>query len=750
MSFSVMLRKVRETLFGSRARQAITASAALIAFLAAIATLYQPVKQFLWPTDFRVYVIHPQDREQEPTQGDRGVWERFRAGVDDHLRDWQGRLDGPPVSIRDEYKLSFQARSWRPNDEKEYLRVVNAALQDSRAIAIVAGTNSHEAELLLDRLREETDPPLVLLATATKDDLLVRRDTDGTPRTVPGVFRMVPRNEIQARRLADTILSPTLAPCSGPPPDPIAVAILREEATNAAFSRDLSHALRDLLKGAQDVEILVDAAVDSLVTVPKELLDLKIDFLVYIGSQTGAARVYGQLTRLRGESSSCLPRLLLTDAGLLDEQYEYSRGLVPSSLASLPLTEEATRDLSAGFKGLGEDSAMLIREAAQEVQSRLSRSALKTQMAKIDVAGEAHRYHFKHGENENADFHLWMVSENGTWHHDATDCNSDFDNKRLVENHQPRPRPLRASQTQDSTNGLRIGLKPFVEQRILASLAVQILRDSGIPARLGRMSLNGIRNLLQTNRIDGYWEYTGTALHRHFGLIGMRGETALQRLRQLDASRMVWLSPLPINNTFLLLARHDFANSNNIATISDLARHLAHGRVARLCANSAWLTLRDGLKGLQEHYEFNWPSNLITTVDPAVRYDLEDRACDVLLGYATDARAEQTQRVALEDDRRFFSDYRPAFVLREDVYSRLQQDHSQKLARFEQGLDCLAQHLDLLNMRRLNQRVEVDDQAPEAVARDYLQQTCPPQLDLIAKSISTPDPATLLRVSRPG
>lgn len=698
---------------------------ALVGFAGAVATLWPPIRDWLEPTEFRVYVLHPTAGASEG-----GVWDDFDEGLDGFLEEWKGRLDGAPLVIRDKYKLSFQKETWADGDEGELLQAVEAVLEDDRALALVAATNTRDSEVILRRLQAEDEPPVLLLALATKNSLLQEISEEGEAVALRGVFRMVPTNLKQAERLARTIVSSGRPPCGDDREGSISVAILREERENAAFSRDLAEALRRDLDGPQNVRLLVDSVVDSLVTVPRELVELQPQFLVYIGSQSGAALIYEQMRRLREQAGAdlCLPQFILTDAGLLGDRHRYYEGLVPESVAALPLSSK--EGVRANFGGLGADSGLLLRTAVDSLftsstsKPKLSRTALTKAMEEIEVEGQAHYYKFKDGENERADFHLWSVFDE-IWQHDPG-CNSDYHEKDdilAVESRSPG-RPRHADIANGPAVRLRVGGKPFGEQSLLAAMAVHILEDAGIPASLGQVSLNGIRDLLLLGRIDAYWEYTGTALHRYHGVAGLRGPSALERIRTLDAGQVIWTGPLPVDNTYVLLARPDFAVENHIETITGLADHVSQGGRARLCANSEWFGLSDGLIGLEKAYEFEWPLDLLVERPLALIYHDAAR-CEVLVGYASDPEVQSGGRRVLRDDREFFPEYLPALTLREDVYRRIQAQQPTAWSGVEKRLACLADRLDVETMRELLAQLQRSTTDADQIARAFLDERCP-------------------------
>ena len=709
-------------------KRTLSALAGLIAFASALVTLWGPITSWLWARDFNVYILHPHSSSGE------GLWDEFDEGFDTVLARGGARLDSSPLQVGG-YELSFSRKTWL--EEEELVQQVGSINSDDRTLAVVIAANSHYTRIILDNLSQAGRLP-ILLATATKGSLVREYDREGIQRPARGVFRLVAANNLQAIRLASTILTPAFKTCdSDLDPASTSVALLREEAENAAFSQDLAQELRTLLNKAQAVRLIVDAAVDNNITVPRELVDLKPDFLVYIGPLRRAVTFQDQVREMQVASGrrNCLPSLVVPDAGVISESGGRVNGASTggrastSFLATLPLggQDEVRYGESVGFERLGIDSAELVFEAARSVlqrgNGRLNRKSLIKELAQREFVGEASDYEFRDGENIRADFHVWEFSDAG-WKHSRY-CKSE-EHTSFREQVSPSYDAVAVGTSRVNSKGeaLVIGAKPFTEQFILADLAVEVLNRTGIPARRGAVSLNGIRDLLLLKRIDGYWEYTGAVLHRQYNQSGLRGEKAIRALRRLDEGQIVWFTPLQMNNTFVLAASEQFAEENELTTLSELADFIRGGGTARLCSYSGFYEIEDGLPGLERHYGFSWPKDGLVTMPAAILYDRFKQGCDIMVVFSTDARFSATRTRVLEDDESFFPEYLPSFVLRDDVYRRLEVRSPTKLEAVMSLLDCIRQNLDESDMISMNSRVELAGQSPEEVAEAFLANHC--------------------------
>ena len=91
---------------------------------------------------------------------------------------------------------------------------------------------------------------------------------------------------------------------------------------------------------------------------------------------------------------------------------------------------------------------------------------------------------------------------------------------------------------------------------------------------------------------------------------------------------------------------------------------------------------------------------------------LEQRQVDMAAGNSTDAQLTDPKFVVLKDDSRAFPPYNACFVLREAL--------AKEKPEVVSALRMLENHIGDDTMRDLNQRVQVQHQSVEKVAKDFL------------------------------
>ncbi|HLT22673.1 MAG TPA: glycine betaine ABC transporter substrate-binding protein [Bacteriovoracaceae bacterium] len=271
---------------------------------------------------------------------------------------------------------------------------------------------------------------------------------------------------------------------------------------------------------------------------------------------------------------------------------------------------------------------------------------------------------------------------------------------------------------------LRIGGKNFTEQILLASMTGQYLKHQGfnvdVKTGLGTLLM---RKALEEDQLDIVWDYTGTALIvYHHVKEKMTGRASYELAKKLDAPKdLIWLEPSRLDNGYALTMPRGVSEKLSIKSIDDLARYIKkeHKEDPRkknlLAVDFEFASRPDGLKPLQETYEFSFKRNEIKQMDPGLVYmALKNQQVLVGLAFPSDGRISGFNLVVLEDNRQFFPSYFVTAVVRKKVL-----DKHPKLATY---LNNIAAKLDTPTMTELNRRVDIDHESIEKVARDFLKQ----------------------------
>lgn len=206
---------------------------------------------------------------------------------------------------------------------------------------------------------------------------------------------------------------------------------------------------------------------------------------------------------------------------------------------------------------------------------------------------------------------------------------------------------------------LIIGSKKFTESYVLAEIAKHSLSNAGIASE-HRQGMGGtiiLWEALRTGQISLYPEYTGTIAEE---ILKNRGIVSPEAMRAELAKAGVGMSEeLGFNNTYALVMRRDAAEKGHIRRISDLRDHPE----LKFGLTHEFLDRRDGWKPLSARYQLAAPD--LKGIDHGLGYEaLRDGSIDVKDAYSTDAKIAENDLVVLEDDLRFFPQYKAVFLYR--------------------------------------------------------------------------------------
>ena len=264
------------------------------------------------------------------------------------------------------------------------------------------------------------------------------------------------------------------------------------------------------------------------------------------------------------------------------------------------------------------------------------------------------------------------------------------------------------------------------ESAMIGHMIRLLLQANGIPT-VDRMTLGAtpvVRKALLAGEIDIYVEYTGNA-----GFFFNRpADPAWKDLRRgyelgarLDyaANRIVWLTPANASNAWALAVRRDVASAHRLASMSDFGRWVrGGGRVVLAC--SAEFANAGTLHSLEKSYGFKLrPEQLIVLAGGETSATIAAAAAgtnqvNTAMVYGTDGGIVAANLLMLEDDHHDQPIYAPVPTIREAVLLA----HP----RIRGLLSPLMQSFDAATLQRLNARVQIDGEAAQAVAQDYLRQ----------------------------
>jgi len=269
---------------------------------------------------------------------------------------------------------------------------------------------------------------------------------------------------------------------------------------------------------------------------------------------------------------------------------------------------------------------------------------------------------------------------------------------------------------------ITVGSKDFTEQFILGSMYAQALDANGFNgvAKLDLGSEQIADKALQSGQIDLYPEYTGTSL---VAIVPYKGDPATLTTPQktYEAAKKGYaarkpadtmLTPAPFNNTYGIFVRRSVAEKEDLTTMEDLSKASPN---LTFISYSQFQNRSDGYPNVKKNYPaFDFKEIKIVN-ELGLRYSgLESGDGDVGVGFTTDGQLASNELLVMKDNKHIWPFYYPAPVVRSDVLK--------KYPKVEKILNEVSASLNVEKMRELNGKVDLDQEDPEDVAAEYLEQ----------------------------
>jgi glycine betaine/choline ABC-type transport system substrate-binding protein len=267
---------------------------------------------------------------------------------------------------------------------------------------------------------------------------------------------------------------------------------------------------------------------------------------------------------------------------------------------------------------------------------------------------------------------------------------------------------------------ITVGSKNFTEEFILGEIYAQALQAAGYDVKkdLNFGSEQIAFRALKRGDLDGYPEYTSTALTSFFGVkaqdIPSDAKQAVAQTRDdfakvgLDA-----FDPAPFTSANAVGMLKKKADDLGVKTVSDLK---GKSQNLTLYGSPECRQRPDCLVGLEQDYGLKFKK--FVPVDIGLRYEVLDKGqADLSIIFTTDAQlSTRDDIVTLEDDKHVFPPGNPVFVARDKKVQEAGPDMKKTVELVQQGLTEQV-------MRELNARVDVDRQTPKQAARGYLRES---------------------------
>src|SRR5699024_199673 len=172
---------------------------------------------------------------------------------------------------------------------------------------------------------------------------------------------------------------------------------------------------------------------------------------------------------------------------------------------------------------------------------------------------------------------------------------------------------------------------------------------------------------------------------------------------------VTWLEPLGFENTYTLAYAPD--SGIKVETYSDLAEISQEEDLVFGAPHAFYERVGEGYEDLVKEYPFEFSDT--KSIDPNIMYDaLKTGEVDVIPGFTTDSRIQLFDLVTTKDDKQFFPKYDAVPLVRQEVLDDMPD--------LEETINQLAGEISEEDMLEMNAKVDVDEEKPEDVARNFL------------------------------
>lgn len=271
--------------------------------------------------------------------------------------------------------------------------------------------------------------------------------------------------------------------------------------------------------------------------------------------------------------------------------------------------------------------------------------------------------------------------------------------------------------TGSAANTIKIGAIGTSESHILAEMLSQMIEkeigaDTELVTHLGSSIVQ--HQGMERGDLDiTASRYTGTDLS---GALGMEPVTDPERALEIverefeEQFNQFWAPTYGFENTYAIAITTEFAEENNIETVSDLEPFADD---LRFGVDNSWVNRKgDGYDGFQEMYfSFGevYPMNIGLVYQAAASGSM-----DVVLAYSSDGRIKEFDLKVLEDDRRFFPPYDASPVVANETLEQYPE--------MVPMLERLHGQISTEQMQELNYQADVLLINPRQVAKDFLEE----------------------------
>lgn len=210
--------------------------------------------------------------------------------------------------------------------------------------------------------------------------------------------------------------------------------------------------------------------------------------------------------------------------------------------------------------------------------------------------------------------------------------------------------------------------------------------------------------------------YSGEVYNNHFDKDKVEFSTdptkTMEQAQRLfgEKYKMKWYDSIGFSNQYSMAIKNDFAEKNNIVTMTDLGKF---AKDMTLGTDNAWIERpNDGYESYKKTYGYQFAD--AKGMEVALMYKgIENDNLDAVTAQTVDPQIIEYKLRLLEDDKKFFPPYDASIVAREEVLT----DYPE----VSEVLDSIVGLINTDEMTALIHEVDINERSTEEVTKEFLQ-----------------------------
>lgn len=269
-------------------------------------------------------------------------------------------------------------------------------------------------------------------------------------------------------------------------------------------------------------------------------------------------------------------------------------------------------------------------------------------------------------------------------------------------------------------NVIEVGTQDYTDPKIMGQIIKLLIEnetDYTVNVTEDIQASPQIINALDQGEFDVATLYSGEVYNNHFDddkvEFSTDPEKTMEQAQNLfkEKFNFKWYDSIGFNNQYSVAVTREFAEENNVETMSDLGK-FADSII--LGTDSAWKErANDGYEAYTEAYGYEFSD--VRGMEISLMYvGIENDELDAITAYTVDPQIIEQDLVLLEDDKDFFAPYDASLVARGELVEENQA--------VSDVLDSIVGLISTEEMTELIREVEINERNTTEVAEEFLKE----------------------------